>query len=142
MNDMRAIEEAVHEQSERQTRNFKTKKDVLNHERCQQIYQEIEEMLAEYELNCRLQDQLRSDLCQKVHKFRQVLRKAHTKCRKGSSTLNKDSKETYDGDEMVEDYELIVNYLDIINDFIKVSIPQEFSDYQYSQNFQNTPSPD
>jgi len=34
MNDMRAIEEAVHEQSERQTRNFKTKKDVLNHERC------------------------------------------------------------------------------------------------------------
>ena len=54
MNDMRAIEEAVHEQSERQTRNFKTKKDVLNHERCLQIYQEIEEMLAEYELNCRL----------------------------------------------------------------------------------------
>ena len=54
MNDMRAIEEAVHEQSERQAKNFKTKQDVLNHERCLQIYQEIEEMLAEYELNCRL----------------------------------------------------------------------------------------
>ena len=128
---MKTIEESVYNQTLNQIKNLKSRRNVLNKETCSQILNEIQDIFDEYEVNCKLQDQLRHDLCSKVHKFRQTLRKAHKKFRKGSSNLNTDQD---DDDEVFEDFEMIVNYLDCINDFIKTKISSEYSDYQILVN--------
>lgn len=67
---------------------------------------------------------MKEQLVQKVHKFRQVLRKTHKKLRKGSS---REDGQHYDN--VVDDLEIVVEYLDLINDFTKDNLSEEMAHY-------------
>lgn len=69
------------------------------------------DMFQEFVMNQRYQDLLKTELCSKVHKFRQLLRKSHKKLRKGSNDI------TYE-----DDPETVVAYLEIVNDFIRANL--------------------
>ena len=78
--DMRMLEEAEYQQNNSQPR------ESLTQDGCGRVYTEIVELFEEYTWNGRLQEGVKVELCGKVHRFRQVLRKSHKKFRKGSSS--------------------------------------------------------
>lgn len=85
------------------------------------------ELFNEYVDTERLSDVLKAEICSKTHKFRAILRKSHKKLRKGSSNVfRKQSDDMYgEGD----DIEAVVNYLEMINDFIKQNINEEMNEF-------------
>ncbi|CDW89302.1 isoform c [Stylonychia lemnae] len=128
LTDMRDIEESEYAQNQQIQMETGKKKEIFNEENCLKLYQELMEMFSEFDGNGRLQDQLKQDLCSKVHKFRSQLRKAHKKMRKGSSNVNQKfetpadrNSYAFDQDDYMntDDFEVVVNYLDLVNDFIK-----------------------
>lgn len=75
-------------------------------------------LFYDYTENGRLSDVIKEELTNKVIKFRQMLRKAYKKLRKGSSSVHPSVSNYYDTD-YEEDGEVVVQYLEMINDFIK-----------------------
>ena len=73
-----------------------------------------------------MQDCLRHDIVKAAQKFRQSLRKAHKKLRKGSSNVMRTPNYT---EEIEDDAEAIVAYLELINDFIRANIQEEMNEY-------------
>ena len=71
---------------------------------------------------------IKTDLCSKALKFRVLLRKSHKKLRKGSSNVNRKQSDDIYGES--DDLEAVINYMDLLNDFIKTNIAEELNEFQ------------
>jgi hypothetical protein len=83
--------------------------------------------------NGKLQEGLKTDIVTTAHRFRQQLRKAHKKLRKGSSNIQINYN-----DDFEDEPDAIVTYLELVNDFIKANMQEEMNEHLGIKTHANT----
>ena len=111
-------------------------KNELNRDNCIQRYTEIANIAQDYMEQDKANEYLKEQLVSLAHKFRQDLRRQNKKFKRKDS-IKKENDEASNDDTLLEDemsqpyidQEVIGEYLELINDFIKNTIPDEMVEY-------------
>jgi len=112
-------------------------KNELNGSNCIKRYTEIGNIAQDYMEQDKANEYLKEQLVSLAHKFRQDLRRQNKKFKRKDSIKKENDEAPNDDDALLDDdsykpyidQEVIGEYLELINDFIKNTIPEEMAEH-------------